>query len=181
MTTLVQNHVNALRVARVCLEWGARLHTTRQLTGLTRHTLRQLSDAPQDTATPARSSANDSFHWYLHQDPCGRIEACLFTAHFKRLRAQAVSPVDALLAAYRFLFEFTQGEPRLTFELAFDLASKADGRWAYVQSWLQSADCAECGCECITALKDMAFDCPFCDLLSGAHSKLSIFQGKNDE
>lgn len=110
----------------------------------------------------------NSCHWYRREETVGRTEACIFAAHFKRLLEQRFGNVKALITAYKYLFEFAQGIPHLTFEQVFDLAAKTDGCWAY-RNPLAMSVCDRCECQYICCLEDKHVECPFCDVLHEEH------------
>lgn len=167
MVTMTWQDPEAVDIARLCLNWGARLSTTSLLTGLNRHTLKRM--AKSLTVALPQGRPEDCSHWYLLSDVLGRIEACIFVSAFRRLRAEKFGLVDSLVSAYRHVFEVAQKEPQLGFDHAFSLAGQSAGLWKQQPSSLDMCSCPGCHHHFIShfmsPVKSVALKCPFCELL----------------
>ncbi len=175
MKPLVLAHFNALKVAESCLSWGARLQTIQYLTGLHRHTLTQLANAT-DTRIPI-GRPSDGYRWYLHADLLGRLEACVFIAHFSKLRSEKFGPVESILSAYGSVAGLALHDRRLEFDHAFDVAAKVEGRWRYIHPWLEINTCGVCECQHIQSISAKA-PCPFCELIGQQAGSSSALAGQ---
>jgi flagellar transcriptional activator FlhC len=156
-------HIRALQVARECAALGARVRTISFITGLEGYELSKLFFRAQ--ASTPRGRPPDSSEWYHATNLANQVEGCMFVAHYRRLQQRGFTPAVALLSAYKHYVNVTPAAPRISFDRAFDLASHHDGRWIAKSPSLALVECAECGCEYLSAIGPAAHeDCPFCKL-----------------
>lgn len=106
----------------------------------------------------------DSFGWYLRANTLGRIEACIFVAHFFKRRAEGLNCAQSMWSSYQFIVKFTQNSPQLEPDLALDLVARAEqGRRCAHPSELL-ATCSGCDGQYISSLGREPASCPFCEL-----------------
>lgn len=162
--------LDALEVARSCIGLGARLRTVTALTGLTPYELSHVYYPGLAPSAKGRAPAGEQ--WYRSAQRFKQADGCVFASHYARLTRAGFEPVKALITAYRHYARVCGPVPHVSFDRAFDLASRLDGRWHAKQVGLRLALCPTCHCEYLRAL-DPALDCacPFCGLAQKTRSR----------
>jgi len=155
-----------LQLAQECVDLGARVRTLQQLTRLThRELVRLFFTDPQ--AIP-RGRPPDSPEWYHTANALFRAEASLFGVLYAKLRHGKFAPTDALVSGYRHYRGMCDGEARISFDRAFDLASHLDGIWIASVKSFAIATCPRCDSGHLVAVGGVAAQaegCPFCKIL----------------
>ncbi len=165
-TSRIERRLRMLSVAQACVCLGARVRTITCLTGLPhREVLQQFF--PERLSVP-RGRSPDSPEWYHSANLLDRAEASIVLALVCRLQAAGLTPVEALLGAYRHYQGLRPPPRRISFDRAFDLAAHTDGRWLVQQRSFSVITCPACLAEHLTAIGTVARlggPCPFCALL----------------
>jgi len=166
MLTRADRQLHALRLAKDCMELGARARTIHHVTGLPPRELQRLF-FPDPKVTP-RGRAPDSPEWYHSANLLYRAESSIFASIFRRLRVSGFAAGDTLVGAYRHYQTICQCPLRISFDRAFDLASHTDGIWLAKSSTFSVVTCPACGSEFLAAAGTVAStneNCPFCRLV----------------
>ena len=167
MTIAMTQRLNALTMARQCVEFGGRVATVEHLTGLSSADFHHLAFASKH-ASP-RGRAPNSVDW-LHRRTTllDQASAALIMSVYRRLRTGGFMPADALLGAYGQYRSICAPPYRISLDRALDLASNLDGIWLSTVRTLDVIRCPACGSDRLTYLgadARLATGCPFCVLL----------------
>jgi len=133
--------LNALTIARECVQLGARKKTIELITGLpATFILRWVFD--RKIGPPkGRPAYSDDF---LDRAPLSlQTAASAFAARYERLRESDFPPAQSLITAYRHYVSFPDA-PALLFDEAFYLCCNLEGIWACRSKSLQVASCRRC-------------------------------------
>ncbi|WP_083411863.1 FlhC family transcriptional regulator [Janthinobacterium sp. 1_2014MBL_MicDiv] len=179
-----ERHIQALQLAKSCVEHGARMKTVTYLTGLSGSLLREYfyNDRP---ATGGRWPSSQD--WYHMATLVQRAEASLIATIFQFLRTQhGCSARKAMVYAYKMYRERWNGRSSISFDRAFELIASVEGIWTQHSAQLALHTCARCRCRYLIALGDTSADhsgCVFCKLVKrfATDSRIqSSFAGKPD-
>ncbi|MCC7704693.1 hypothetical protein IGS59_20840 [Janthinobacterium sp. GW460P] len=161
-----ERHIQALQLAKSCVELGARMKTVAYLTGLSGSLLREYfyNDRP---ATGGRWPSSQD--WYHMATLVQRAEASLIATIFYSLRTEhACAARKAMVCAYKMYRERWNGRSSISFDRAFELIASVEGIWTHRSRQLALHTCARCRCRYLIALGDTSADhsgCVFCKLV----------------
>jgi flagellar transcriptional activator FlhC len=179
-----ERHIQALQLAKSCVEQGARMKTVAYLTGLSGSLLREYFYNDRSATGGRWPSSQD---WYHMATVVQRAEASLIATIFQFLRTQhACSARKAMVCAYKMYRERWTGRSSISFDRAFELIASMEGIWTQQSSQLALHICARCRCRYLIALGDTSADhtgCVFCKLVKryATDSRIqSSFAGKLD-
>lgn len=168
MSVVMVRRLQALSIAKRCVDLGARLSTIEHLSGLPQSEFRHLAFPTRSTVPRGRSPG--SVDW-LHRRTTvlEQAAAAVVMAGYRRLRNGGFPAPEALLGAYSHYREICDPPHRITLDRALDLASHVDGIWLARHCSLDLVTCAACGSEYLATLGcekgSAAEDCPFCVLI----------------
>lgn len=164
--TYAERHIRALKLAKECAALGARSRTIEFVTGLAHGEVTRLFFS--DRKPPTQGRAPDSPDWYHSANLINRAEASIFVSVYRRIRGLGFGPDDALVGGYKHYLACCPGNPRISFDRAFDLACHIDGLWRARVPSFTLLTCPTCTSEHIAALGARPTtnrDCPFCKLI----------------
>ena len=161
-----ERHIQALQLAKSCVEHGARMKTVAYLTGLSASLLREYFYNDRAATGGRWPSSQD---WYHMATLVQRAEASLIASIFQFLRTQhACSARKAMVCAYKMYRERWTGRSTISFDRAFELIASVEGIWTHHSSQLALHTCPLCRCRYLIALGDTSADhsgCVFCKLV----------------
>ena len=161
-----ERHIQALQLAKSCVELGARMKTVAYLTGLSGTLLREYFYNDRAATGGRWPSSQD---WYHMATLVQRAEASLIATIFQFLRTQhACSARKAMVCAYKMYRERWNGRSSISFDRAFELIASVEGIWTHHSSQLALHTCPRCRCRYLIALGDTSSDhtgCVFCKLV----------------
>lgn len=161
---LIDRHLEVYRLARDCVELGARHQTLTILTGLSDAVLAGLfADQPAWRRSGRMPASTET---YLNQSLTDRVEIALFANLFEDMWTDSVRAGQALVGAYRLYMRYCGVRPRVSFDVAFMFASHLRGIWLCDTQQLALSYCEQCERGSVTeAGTDFVVDCPFCKVL----------------
>lgn len=161
--------LNALNIARECVELGARGKTIELVTGLPPTFVRRWVFDRKVGPPKGRPAYSDDF---LERAPLYlQVAASAFAARYERLRESDFPPAQSLITAYRHYVSFPEA-PILLFDEAFYLCCNLEGIWACRSRSLQLASCQRCGSRHIQAYGSGSTPkCAFCNSRRTAESR----------
>lgn len=168
MSALMVRRLQALSIAKRCVDLGARLSTIEQLCGLPQVEFRHLA-YPAHLSVP-RGRTPSSVEW-LHRRTTvlEQAAAAVVMSSYRRLRDGGFPAAEALLSAYVHYTEVFDPPHRVTLDRALDMASNLDGIWLAKSRSLEIVRCSDCGSEHLATLGSDAdrvpLNCPFCALI----------------
>jgi len=174
-----ERHLEALKLARDCVELGARLPTVHSLTGLRPYLIKQLLPSPslRVSGRPPMSVWN-----VVGRNIMTAIEVSEICRVFEELLRLGVSDGRALVTTYRvYAMRQKRGgrrdgprkravlglkHVRISFERAFEVVRACFGAWEGSRG-LQLMTCGCCGSRhvaCMGAVPKNGQECPYCRL-----------------
>ena len=177
-------HIQALQLAKSCVELAARMKTVTYLTGWSGSLLREYFYNDRAATGGRWPSSQD---WYHMATLVQRAEASLIATIFQFLRTQhACSARKAMVCGYTMYRERWNGRSSISFDRAFELIASVEGIWTHHSSQLALHTCPRCRCRYLIALGDTSADqtgCVFCKLVKryATDSRIQLsFAGKPD-
>ncbi|WP_418319650.1 FlhC family transcriptional regulator [Piscinibacter sakaiensis] len=167
MSAMMVRRLQALSIAKRCVDLGARLSTIEQLSGLPQPEFRHLAYPTRSTVPRGRTPS--SVDW-LHRRTTvlEQAAAAVVMSSYRRLREGGFPASEALLGAYSHYTEVCDPPYRINLDRALDLASHLDGIWLSRGRSLELIRCPACGSEHLATLGSetrFGSDCPFCALI----------------
>ena len=160
----VDRHLQAVQLARDCVELGARHHTIRVVTGLSDTVLSSLFADQTWWKRCGRTPV--STDTYLNQSLPDRVEVCLFANLFDEVFKDTPLPAEALVASYRLYLRYCGVRPRVSFDVAFMIASDLRGLWHCEKPRLTLVACTTCQKRSLASCgATFVGDCPFCRIV----------------
>ena len=167
MAVVRRARLDALEIARQCVEFGARTRTISILTGMpSGFVVRHVFGTSLSSAV-GRPPYAEEFIFRAKVAVQGEIG--VFARAYRRLRAEGFPASRALLAAYRHHANVFI-PPSICFDEAFFLVSCLDGIWGVPDQRLELYSCRTCGSPHVLPVGPVASDqCALCKLSSKPH------------
>lgn len=160
-------HIDALQLARECIELGARMSTVELISGIGQGQLKRLFFAHGEM--PPCGRRPNAPDWLFERAKVeGAAEASLVAVIFEELHHAGTTYTCALVAAYRLYRARCVSTPLVSFDRAFDVICCLYGLWTSRTVELQLHRCSACGSRYLGSMNSSsvkAAKCPFCVLL----------------
>jgi flagellar transcriptional activator FlhC len=163
--TYAERHIRALGLAKECAALGARSRTIEYVTGLSHAEIIRLFFP--DGALAPRGRPPSSPEWYYTANLINKAEASIFVSIYRRIRVLQFGPAEALVSAYKHYLQVCV-KPRISFDRAFDLASRVDGLWIVSAPNFSLMLCPACASQYVDSVGEGPSNnenCPFCKLV----------------